>query len=293
VLGCGLGDLFTILGRLDDFFDKNKEYTSVRFWLWNWSPKLAKELVEIYSRSGKTVTVMCLDDMKDYILGALEGKGIGTEEAKKYFLSQNSSGEGINKYREFINRFFPNMEQWLHMSTYEKNKATFPFKLEVEPFKSDKPFFVVHPYSVQITTEKEERKWKDSRWAWLLRTMVTYYDRHDIYIIGSAKDKIENNMHGFPKECIDLRGKSTLEETIALIYGSDGVVGTNSWPTLVSAWGDIPTYSQWFVQEQLLQVSYPRASMPNLVIDKMIKSPTGMLTHPTGDLAWEKVRKVL
>ena len=292
VIACGLGDFFTFLGRLDDFFDKNPEYTEVKFWTWLHHTDLAKEMAEIYSRTNRKVTVMSVKDMTDFLEEIIPEDHL--DKAKEHFIRQEVDGKHVEKYFKFIRTFFPTLEEWIYLPVYKKYEAKYPFVLPVDPIKRDKPHIIVHPYSTVVKTEKPERHWQTRKWNWVINKMVKYYDTCDIILIGGKSDKIEEETCSFQRKAIDLRGKTSLEEALGLIYGSSGVIGTNSWPTLVSAWAKIPTYTQWFVQEQLIPTHYPvnPKNMPYLYLDKMIMKQ-GEKVHPLADDSWAEIREVL
>jgi hypothetical protein len=282
VVACGLGDLFTFLTRLDNFFENNKEYTSIRFWTWLHSPDLAKELVDLDHHD---VEVFSLEDMTRYLEETIPESQ--AEHAKQFFIKQNRGGVGVDKYLQFIQRFFPNLEQWVYLPVYDKYTTTFPYKMaNVTPTVRENPYIVVHPYSTTVKTEKEERKWSPKRWGHLIKLINNYYGKYDVIIIGTNKDKIEGP-HDFPRGTVDLRGKTTLTEAISLIYGASAVAGTNSWSTLISTWAEIPTYVQWFVQHQLIPTHNPK---PITDLKHVLVEATTKGNQITTAEAWEGLR---
>lgn len=292
VIACGLGDLFTLLGRVDNFFDENPEYTEIKFFTWLHHPKLAKELAEMYSRGGRRVTIFSVEEQVAFLESVIPEAQI--EKAREKFITQNPTGVGVDKYMKFIRTFFPYLEEWIFLPVYEKYKAKYPFVLPVKPAKREKPYIIVHPFSTTVKTEKEERTWNPNKWNWLINKMNEYYTQYDIIVLGTKKDRIEEESCGFSRRVIDMRGKTSLEEAVSLIYGSVGVVGINSWPTFISSWAGMPTYTQWFVQEQLIPSHYPKevGEMDHLFIEYPIKA-TYENDHPKAEVVWNNVREVL
>lgn len=285
VIACGLGDLFTFITRLDDFFERNEEYTSIKFWTWMHHTSIARDLVALDNHK---IEIYDLVDMTEYLERSIPEPQL--DSARKLFIKQNSGGTGVDKYMKFISSFFPNLEQWVYLPVYDKYKTTFPYKLgKVNPSPRAKPYLVVHPFSTAVNTEKEERKWSPKRWGHLIKKLVDYYTEFDIILIGTDKDKIEGP-HDFPKGTVDLRGKTTLTEAVELIYGASGVVGTNSWSTLISTWAEIPTYVQWFVQHQLISSHHPKPikDLKHIYVEMPRNGQ-----HPTSVEAWEGLRTLL
>ena len=281
VLACGLGDMFTFLTRLDDFFEKNPDYDSIKFWTWLHTPDLARELVSLTEHDVEIFTVA---DMVDFLERHIPSQRI--ESAREHFVKQHPGGIGVDKYVSFVNTFFPNIEQWVYLPVYEKYATTYPYRLSVQPAKRERKYIIVHPFSTTVKTEKPERTWSPARWGNLLTQMVRYYSSYEVVLIGGPKDKVEGK-RDFPTNITDLRGKTSLTEAISLIYGASAVAGTNSWSTSMSAWAGIPTYAQWFVQHQLIPSHYPMdpKKMDHLHLDVSDK-------HPTADVAFAGVRKV-
>lgn len=254
-LVCGLGDLFTFTTRLEDFFEKNPDYSGIRFWLYNHSPELAKELLSLTSFDASLITV---SDMTSFLEEIIPEESIS--KARERFVVQSACGKDANKFIEFCHLFFPNIEDWSYIDTYMKYKTTYPYKLNVKPhvFKEgNQRYIVVHPFSTKVKTEKKERHWTPLRWRGLLSRIAYYYKDYDIVLIGTAQDKIERTETSYNNTYIDLRGKLSLKETISYIYGANAVLGTNSWPTQIACWAGIPTYTQWFVQHQLIPSHFP------------------------------------
>lgn len=291
VIACGLGDIFMFLTRLDDFFEKNPEYTSVKFWSWIHHPKLAKELVSL---SKHKVSIFSLEDMQDYLREIIPEEVL--PNAEKFFIKQNVGGVGVDKYLEFINRFFPNLESWSWVGTYKKYNTTYPFCLDVEATKREKEYIIVHPISSTVKTEKAERTWSTTRWGRAIGMIRDHCINEEVIIIGTDKDKVEGPRDFPAKGVTDLRGKTSLTETIGLINGAKVVVGINSWPTLMAYWNNTPTYVQWFVQQQFLDTHVPqdinKMHHVHFELPKLAKI-TGKIEHPSTDNAWVNIRKVL
>lgn len=284
VVACGLGDLFIFLSKLDDFFAKNPEYTSIKFWAWNHSPELAKELISL---SKHNVSVYSVEDMVDYLKKTIPEDHL--KNAEQYFIRQNSGGVGVDKFVKFINQFFPNLEQWVWIGTYNKYKSAYPFHLEAPIPKRDRGYLVVHPVSHTVKTEKAERTWSMRRWGKLITMINKYCIDYDVILIGRRTDKIEGVRDITKSSLIDLRGKTTLTEAIGLVLGAKAVFGINSWPTHMAYWNNIPTYIQWFVQHQLLDTHTPK-DYKKL---KHVEFDFGREGHPTTAEAWSKARKVI
>jgi len=293
ILACGLGDIFTFLTRLDDYFKNNPEYTSIKFWLWNHSPNVARELVLL---SKHNVEIFSLEDMEQYLTKQIPEEFL--PQARKHFITQNPYGVGVDKYMKFMSQFFPNLESWVFLPTYTKYKSKYPYKLNVEPTKREKDYIIVHPFSTIVRTEKPERTWSCKRWGKLISMIDNYYKDVEVIIIGRNQDKIES-IRDFKKGTfVDLRGETSLTESIGLIYGAKAVVGINSWPTLMSMWAGIPTYEQWFVQHQLIESHHPKTKYKiNTVYTELPNkgAATSDLNayHPMVNVVWENVRKVL
>jgi len=284
-IACGLGDLFTFLTRLDNFFENNPEYNSIKFWTWLHHPKLAKELVSLDKHD---VEIFSVDQMVDYLENHIPEEYL--ESAREHFIKQNFGGVGVDKYLKFMNTFFPNIEEWIYLPVYNKYRSQYPYKLEnITPKVLNKKHIVVHPFSTTVKTEKPERTWSTKRWGGLLNIIKKYYPDFEIVLIGTSKDKIEGARDFSTNNFLDLRGKISLTESIEYIYGASFVLGINSWSTAMSAWAGIPTYSQWFVQHQLIPTHFP----PNY--DKMnhivIEYPKSNGEHPKVEEVWRNVRK--
>lgn len=292
-IACGIGDLFIFLTKMKDFFKDNNEYDSVKFWTWLHTPALAKEFVGL---SKEPVTIFSIDEINEFLLSTLpeEEKGRVAER----LLTQHSGGVGVDKYMGFLKSFFPNMETWIHLPVYDKYKSEFPYKLDVKPHIQERPYVVVHPISSVVKTEKPERHWSDRRWKFLIG-MIPKYTNVDVYVIGTNQDKkrlpdlltLKNDNVKF------LLGKTSLEETTAYIYGAKAVVGINSWTTELSAWANIPTYVQWFVQHQLIDFHYPKGyeKTGHIFIEKNYGDNPEEIRyyHPTATQAWNGVREIL
>lgn len=292
VTACGLGDLFMFLSRLDDFFDKNKEYDAIKFWAWHHHPELARELVSL---SKHNISIFSVDDMTNYLKEIIPKEFL--DKASELFIKQNRSGAGVDKYMEFIQRFFPNLEQWVWIGTYKKYNTTYPFHLDVEPAKREKEYIVVHPFSSTVKTEKAERTWSTNRWGKFIKILASHCSGYEIIVVGAETDKIES-VRDFPnaKNVTDLRGKVSLTETIGLVRGSIAVMGINSWPALMALWEDIPTYVQWFVQPQFLDTHLPKPvdDLKHVVFElPKLSGPDKTIVHPTVEQAWINARKVL
>jgi hypothetical protein len=280
----GIGDLFIFLTRMEDFFLNNPEYDSVKFWSWCHSPELAKELV---SYSGYNTSVYSVEDMTSYLENSLLSPEL-LEKTRPMFITQNRGGAGVPNYIEFLNNFFPNFEQWIHLTTYNKYKGKFPYSLAVEGKKTEKPYIVIHPFSTAVSTEKKERLWTPLRWGGTINWVCRTFKDYEVLLIGSHKDKIEGR-RDFNKPSVagykDLRGKISFKESIELVYGASAVIGTNSWPTLLSTWAEIPTCVTWFVQQQLIPFHHPQGyeSMEHLTIVKNVgNNPEDLFKfHPT------------
>lgn len=284
VIACGIGDIFTFLTRVDDFFDKNPEYTSIRFWAWNHSPELAKELVEL---SDHSISIFSVEDMVNYLKDTMPPEFL--PQAEKFFIKQNRGGSGVDKYMEFINRFFPNLEQWVWIGVYNKYATRYPYCLETPKPDRERDYIVVHPVSHTVKTEKPERTWSTTRWGRILKMMSSYCLNEDIILIGTRYDKIEGSNEFPSKGIIDTRGKLTLTETISLVNNAKAFVGINSWPALMALWNTTPTYVQWFVQHQFLDthLPQPKDKLPNAIFE------LGEKGHPKTDEAWANIVKVL
>lgn len=290
VIACGLGDSFIHLTRLQDFFEKNPEYTNIRFWAWNHSPKLLRQLCMLAQHD---VSVMSVSDMTEYLRTVIHPNYLPS--AERFFIKQHAGGVGVDKYLRFIEKFFSTLEEWVYLPTYNKYKGQYPYKLKVEPAKRTKPYIVVHPYSTTVETEKPERLWKDSCWGKVLHNLHASTSC-EIILIGTYKDIIETRNYFPQKKITDLRGKTSFEESIALVYGARAVIGINSWPALMASWAGIPTYMQWFVQQQLLPTHLPKGweSMQHIKIDLGTGfAKDGKVKQPTGDEGWETIREFL
>lgn len=289
-VACGLGDLFIFMTRLQDFYKKNPDYSSVKFWAWNHSPNLAKEFVSLCPHNASLISV---DDMVDYLDNTLVPSHL-RDKAKKAYITQNRTGVGVDKFIGFMDMFFPNIEQWIYLPVYSKYNSTYPYMLKHATEKRDRPYFVVHPFSSAVKTEKPERTWTPTRWGHAIKTLVNLYKDHDVYIIGGASDKIEDRE---TFQGTDLRGKLSITESVSLVYGAKAVFGINSWPTLLSTWAGIPTYVQWFVQHQLLETHHPEGydKMPHLVIEKNLtpEMKEERYFYPTAAKAWDNMQRVL
>jgi len=291
VTASGLGDLFVLLSRLDDFFLKNTEYDKIKYWSWIHHPELARELV---SHSEHDVSIFSVEDMTNYLKEIIPKEHL--EKASELFIHQKVSGIGVDKYMEFISRFFPNIEQCVWLPVYKKYKTTYPFQLDVPIPKREKEYILVHPFSTTVKTEKAERTWSTVRWGRTIKMISSYCSNEDIILIGSYKDKIEGPRDFPSKRVIDLRGKTSITETIGLINGAKAVIGINSWPALMAYWNNTPTYVQWFVQQQFLDTHVPKPvdKMNHVVFEFPLKSgPQNEGAHPTVDAAWVNIRKVL
>ena len=291
VLACGLGDLFLFLTKLDDFFEKNKEYTSIKFFSWIHSPELAKELV---SMSKHNVSIYSVEDMTNYLRTRVSPDKL--EQAETMFIKQNTTGKGVPEYMEFIHRFFPNLEQWVNIGVYNKYKSTYPYTLPCNVASREKPYIVVHPFSSSVKTEKEERTWSTDRWGSLLKQMREYSTDYEIVLIGSNGDKKINSKLFSTKGITDLRGELSLTESVALVQGASILVGINSWPAMMSYWSNIPTYVQWFVQEHFLQTHVPKeyTKMKHVHFELGVKSgPYKEMVHPTAAEVWPKIRDMI
>jgi len=287
ILACGLGDIFTFLTRLDDFFLKNPEYTSIKFWGWVHHPNLAKELVSL---SKHNVEIYSVEDMTNYLKQHIPEQAF--EEASNHFIKQNPTGVGVDKYLDFINRFFPNLEQWVWIGTYKKYKTTYPFSLNHDKTDREKKYIVVHPFSSTVKTESSDRTWAYARWGGLLKILISYCPGYDIILIGTKKDKVETQRDFPAKGITDLRGKLSLTETVNLIYGAEAMIGINSWPVLMAYWNNIPTYVQWFVQPHFLETHVPRdVKKMKHVFFELARNKAEK--HPTAEQAWANVKKVL
>ena len=294
VLACGLGDIFTFLTRLPDFFEKNKEYDSIRFWTWIHTPALAKELCTM---SGFPVSIVSVSEMVDYLKNEVL-TNVELDRAAPMFIEQDPGGVGVDKYLRFMGAFFDNIEEWVHLYTYTKYESQYPFVLEHgKPHILDgEDYIVVHPFSTTVKTEKPERIWHPAKW----KAIIGFIDKvttAKIVVVGGANDIVEDTVTTigeYSKNVIDLRGKTTLTQTINLVYGAKAVIGTNTLTTEISAWAGIPTYVQWFVQEQLIPTHVPSygTNLEHLVIDTS-KIVSGKTVHPSAVVAWEKIRKVL
>lgn len=295
VIACGLGDIFMFLSRLDDFFDKNPEYTSIKFWAWNHHPELARELVAL---SKHDVSIFSVDDMTNYLREIIPPEHLA--KAEEMFIKQHNGGVGVDKYMEFISRFFPNLESWTWLGTYKKYKTTYPFHLDVPVPTNEKlgirPYVVIHPISNTVKTEKPERTWSTTRWGRAIDMVCSYCLNEDVIVIGAKNDKIEAVRDFSKKNFVDMRGELSLTQTIGLVQGARVVIGINSWPALMAYWNNIPTYVQWFVQPQFLDTHVPlhvnkmkhvKFELPKLV------GPENKIVHPTVDQAWVNIREVL
>jgi len=291
-VACGLGDLFTFLTRLDNFFQVNGDYSGINFLLWNPAPNLARELVNF---SNYPITITDVGQMVNYLKISLPKDKLPLVEDK--FITQSSGGEGVTRYIEFLSRFFPYVEQWIYLQTYNKYKSTFPFRLNIEHAVNPEPYFVVHPVSSAVSTKKGKRTWSKKRWREFIQFVAKYYIGKKLYIIGTGKDARDFRIGDFGGAVVDLRGKTSLTEAISLIYGASGVIGVNSWPTIISSWAEIPTYAQWFVQNQLIPTHIPGkpiSMLTHLFIEKArTTNPTNLLTyHPDPNTAFTNVKKV-
>lgn len=291
-VACGLGDLFTFFTRLDDFFDTHPEYKSISFWTWLHTPGLAQEMAEYVKHD---VDIFTVKDMTEYLEKLIPAEQL--DGARNHFIKQHSGGVGVDKYMKFLNTFFPHLEEWIYLPVYEKYKSTYPFMLDVPVETYGKPYIIIHPFSATVKTEKEERTWSPHRWAKVV-DMILKYTTVDVFIIGAKSDKIEvGKVFKDHERLYDMRGEWSFSETISYIYGAKAVLGINSWPTFMALWAEIPTYSQWFVQHQLIPSHHPKPveELEHLVIEyNRTQDPSEIrYYHPTAAQAWEGIRKVL